>query len=121
MKLSFAMTVVLVLASVTGAHAAQPKAADPGYPSRPIRVVVPQAPGGSNDIFARYIGHHLSERLGRQVVIDNRPGAEGMIGTDTVAKATPDGYTMLMASTAFVMNPAVIKKLPYDPVKDFDW
>jgi tripartite-type tricarboxylate transporter receptor subunit TctC len=70
---------------------------------------------------ARYIGGHLSERLGRQVVVDNRPGAEGMIATETVARANPDGYTILMASTAFTMNPAVMKKLPYDPVKDFDW
>jgi tripartite-type tricarboxylate transporter receptor subunit TctC len=84
-------------------------------------VIVPQAPGGSNDIFARYIGAQLSERVGKSVVIDNRPGAEGMIGTDLVAKAAPDGYTLLMTSTAFVQNPAVIRKLPYDPVKDFDW
>jgi tripartite-type tricarboxylate transporter receptor subunit TctC len=111
-----------MLATVTGAHAAEKaeKGADT-YPSRPIRVIVPQAPGGSNDIFARYIGSQVGERLGKSVVIDNRPGAEGMIGTDTVAKAVPDGYTLLMTSTAFVQNPAVIKKLPYDPVKDFDW
>jgi len=82
---------------------------------------VPQAPGGSNDIMARYIGGHLSERLGRQVVVDNRPGAEGMIGTEIVARANPDGYTLLMASTAFTMNPAVLKKLPYDPIKDFEF
>ena len=91
------------------------------YPSRPIRVIVPQAPGGSNDIVARYIGAQLTERLGRQVVVDNRPGAEGMIGTEIVARANPDGYTLLMASTAFTMNPAVIRKLPYDPIKDFDF
>src|SRR5215471_3765384 len=119
MKLGLATSAVLVLASVSAAHAAQK--AETGYPSRPIRLIVPQAPGGSNDIFARYVAIQLSERIGKQVVIDNRPGAEGMIGTDTVAKAAPDGYTMLMASTAFVMNPAVIKKLPYDPIKDFDW
>jgi len=94
---------------------------DANYPTRPIRVVVPQAPGGSNDIMARFIGGQLAERLGRQVVIDNRPGAEGMIGTEIVARATPDGYTLLMASAAFTMNPAVVRKLPYDPIKDFDW
>jgi tripartite-type tricarboxylate transporter receptor subunit TctC len=113
-----------VLASVTCAHAAQRAAPDrdvSSYPTRPVRVIVPQAPGGSNDILARYIGGHMSERLGKQVVVDNRPGAEGMIGTETVARANPDGYTILMASTAFTMNPAVVKKLPYDPVKDFDW
>lgn len=90
------------------------------FPSRPIRLIVPQAPGGSNDIMARYFGGQIAERLGRQVVVDNRPGAEGAIGTEIVARANPDGYTLLMASTAFTMNPAVVK-LPYDAVNDFDW
>ncbi len=81
---------------------------------------MPQAPGGSNDIIARYIGNYLTERLGRQVVVDNRPGAEGMIGTDIVARSAPDGYTLLMVSSAFTMNPAV-RKVPYDSLKAFDW
>jgi tripartite-type tricarboxylate transporter receptor subunit TctC len=124
MKSNLAMLVFSVLAFTPHAQAAQRSASDStglNYPVRPIRVIVPQAPGGSNDIMARYVGGHLGERLGRQVVVDNRPGAEGMIGTDIVAKANPDGYTILMASTAFTMNPAVVKKLPYDPIKDFDW
>lgn len=124
MKQSLAVLLLSVLALFTCAHAAQRAAPDrdvSSYPTRPLRVIVPQAPGGSNDILARYIGGHLGERLGKQVVVDNRPGAEGMIGTETVARANPDGYTILMASTAFTMNPAVVKKLPYDPVKDFDW
>ncbi len=124
MKTNLAMTVVWVLAFTTCAQAAQraaPEGAGQNYPSRPIRVIVPQAPGGSNDIMARYVGGVLAERLGRQVVVDNRAGAEGIIGTEIVARANPDGYTLLMASTAFTMNPAVIKKLPYDPIKDFDW
>jgi tripartite-type tricarboxylate transporter receptor subunit TctC len=122
MKSKVAATVLSLFASVTCAHAAQKAAEDAAsYPSRPVRVIVPQAPGGSNDIMARYIGGMLSERLGKQFIVDNRPGAEGMIGTDTVAKANPDGYTLLMASRAFTMNPAVVKKLPYDPIKDFDW
>ncbi len=124
MRSRIAMLIVSLVVFATCAQGAQRNAPDrdvSSYPTRPIRVIVPQAPGGSNDIMARYIAGHLSERLGRQVVVDNRPGAEGMIGTDTVAKANPDGYTILMASTAFTMNPAVIKKLPYDPVKDFDW
>jgi tripartite-type tricarboxylate transporter receptor subunit TctC len=118
------MAAVSVLAFATCAPAAQRSASEGAgatYPVRPIRVVVPQAPGGSNDIMARYIGGRLAERVGRQVVVDNRPGAEGMIGTEIVARANPDGYTLLMASTAFTMNPAVIRRLPYDPVKDFDW
>jgi tripartite-type tricarboxylate transporter receptor subunit TctC len=123
MKSKIVMTAVSMLAFAAGAQAAQrPLAEDAAknYPARPIRVIVPQAPGGSNDIWARYIGAQLSERLGRTVVVDNRPGAEGMIGTEIVARANPDGYTLLMASTAFVMNPAVIRKLPCDPIKDFD-
>jgi tripartite-type tricarboxylate transporter receptor subunit TctC len=121
---SIVMMAVSVLALANGAQAAQRPAsgdAAKSYPSRPIRVIVPQAPGGSNDIMARYVGAQLTERLGRQVVVDNRPGAEGMIGTEIVARANPDGYTLLAASTAFTMNPAVIRKLPYDPIKDFDW
>ncbi len=123
MKANLAITAVSVLAFTTCAQAAQPSAGGGAqdYPARPIRIVVPQAPGGSNDIMARYVGAMLSERLGKQVVVDNRAGAEGMIGTDIVAKAAPDGYTMLMASTAFTMNPAVISKLPYDPIKHFDF
>jgi tripartite-type tricarboxylate transporter receptor subunit TctC len=124
MKSQFAVAVLSMLAYTACAHAAQKSAPDrsvESYPTKPIRVIVPQAPGGSNDIMARYVGAQLGERLGRQVVVDNRPGAEGMIGTETVARANPDGYTLLMASTAFTMNPAVIKKLPYDPIKDFDW
>lgn len=124
MNSRFVMAAVSALAFATSAQAAQRSPSDgagANYPVRPIRVVVPQAPGGSNDIMARYIGGRLGERVGRQVVVDNRPGAEGMIGTEIVARANPDGYTLLMASTAFTMNPAVIRKLPYDPVKDFDW
>ncbi len=123
MKSNRSMIALMMLASTIAAQAAQrpaPEGGDPNYPSRPIRLIVPQAPGGSNDIFARYIGNQLGERLGRQVVVDNRPGAEGAIGTEMVARATPDGYTLLMASAAFTMNPAV-HKLPYDPIKDFDW
>ena len=122
MKASFATSAMLILASLPSVCAAQRAAAtEANYPTKPIRLIVPQAPGGSNDIFARYIGSQLGERLGNQVVVDNRPGAEGMIGTEIVARAAPDGYTMLMASTAFTMNPAVINKLPYDPIKDFDF
>ncbi len=125
MKSSLATSVVFILASWSGVHsgvcAAQRVAADTNYPTKPIRLIVPQAPGGSNDVFARYIGSQLGERIGAQVVVDNRPGAEGMIGSELVARAAPDGYTMLMASTAFTMNPAVINKLPYDPIKDFDF
>jgi tripartite-type tricarboxylate transporter receptor subunit TctC len=118
MKLTLAVLAAWMLALAAGAQAAA--SADANFPVRPNRLIVPQAPGGSNDIMARYIGGQLAERFGQQVVIDNRPGAEGMIGTEMVARANPDGYTLLMASAAFTMNPAV-RKLPYDPIKDFDW
>ncbi len=124
MKSNVVVMVVSVLAFMTSAQAAQRSASDgagENFPTKPIRIIVPQAPGGSNDIMARYIGGYLSERIGRPVVVDNRPGAEGMIGTEIVARATPDGYTLLMASRAFTMNPAVVRKLPYDSIKDFDW
>jgi tripartite-type tricarboxylate transporter receptor subunit TctC len=122
MKSNLAVCFIVMLAAV-GAQAAQratSAVADQNYPTRPVRLLVPQAAGGSNDIMARYIGHYLTERLGRQVVVDNRPGAEGMIGTEIVARSAPDGYTLLMASAAFTMNPAV-RKVPYDSLAAFDW
>ena len=94
-------------------------AASPAYPERPIRLVVPFAAGGNTDIFARTIGQKLSEQWGQQIVVDNRGGAGGTIGTDIVAKAAPDGYTLLMVSGSHVVNPSLYKKLPYDTLRDF--
>ena len=90
------------------------------FPTRPIRLLVPQAAGGSNDIMARNVANHLTQTFGKQVVVDNRPGAEGIIGTEIVARSAPDGYTLLLASAAFTMNPAV-RKLPYNSLTAFDW
>lgn len=89
------------------------------YPDRPVRFVVPFSAGGNTDILARLIAQGLTERLGQQIVIDNRPGAGATIGTDIVARATPDGHTILMVSASHVINPSLYKKLPYDSVKDF--
>ena len=89
------------------------------YPTKTIRMIVPFAPGGNTDIIARFIVAKMSEDLAQQVIIDNRGGASSTIGTDLAAKSPPDGYTLLMVSSAHVINPAVIKKLPYDSVKDF--
>ncbi len=92
-----------------------------GYPSKPIRVIVGFAPGGSADFTARTIGHALTESLGQQVVVDNRAGASGIIGLDLAARANPDGYTLVEATmTTHGIGPNVYKKLPYDPVKSFE-
>jgi len=98
-------------------QAAQAAAAD--YPTKPVRWVIPFPPGGSNDVLGRFLGAKLGERLGQQVVIDNRGGANGIIGAETVANAPPDGYTILMISTSYVMN-AAVRTLPYDVEKSFD-
>jgi tripartite-type tricarboxylate transporter receptor subunit TctC len=110
----------LVAGILLGLAACAAAGADKDYPAKPIRLIVPQAPGGSNDIMARYVGIHLGQRFGKQVVVDNRPGADGLIGTDMAARSAPDGYTLLLASAAYTMNPAV-RKLPYDPLRAFDW
>ncbi len=93
-------------------------AADP-YPSRPVRIVVPTGAGGITDLLARIIGTRLGEALGQRVVIENRPGANGVVGTQLVATATPDGYTLLMVYPVHPVNPSLIPKLPYDTVKSF--
>ena len=89
-----------------------------GYPARPIRLVVASSPGGASDILARMLGQKLSEELGQQVVVDNRGGASGVIGTDIVAKATPDGYTLLIIQPSLTINPSMMRKLPYDAIRD---
>jgi tripartite-type tricarboxylate transporter receptor subunit TctC len=89
------------------------------FPNKPIRWIIPFPPGGSNDILGRYIGIKLSERTGQQIVIDNRGGANGIIGTDLASQAPADGYTMLMISTSYVLN-AAVRKLPYDIQKSFE-
>jgi tripartite-type tricarboxylate transporter receptor subunit TctC len=98
--------------------ASPPKAAAAGYPSRAVRIIVPFPPGGS-DVPARMLGQKLAEKLGQPFVIDNRPGAAGTLGTDIVAKASPDGYTLLFATASFPVTAVVFKKLPFDPIKDF--
>jgi tripartite-type tricarboxylate transporter receptor subunit TctC len=88
------------------------------YPTKPIRVVVPQGAGGSTDLTARVVGQRLAEVWGQTVVIDNRPGAGSIHGTDLVAKALPDGYTLLVVGSSVSLNPLLHKKLPFDPVRD---
>jgi len=88
------------------------------YPLRPIRLVVPLAPGGGGDLVARTIAQKITEPLGQPVIVDNRPGGSTIIGTELVARAAPDGYTLVMATSSHGINPALYK-LPFDPVKDF--
>jgi tripartite-type tricarboxylate transporter receptor subunit TctC len=123
MKSSHAIYFAAILVAAGNAHAAQrgtPDDSGAGYPARPIRLVVPFPPGGSNDIMGRYFGNYLTERFGRQVVIDNRAGADGMIGTEIVARSQPDGYTLLVISAAHTVT-AATRKLPYDPLDSFAW
>ena len=111
------VTVVLLsclLLAVTVARGADP---DP-YPTRAIRLIIPFPPGGSNDVVGRVLATQLGERLGRPVVVDNRGGAGGLIGTELASKAEPDGYTLLFISTAFAAGGSLYK-LPYDPLKSF--
>jgi tripartite-type tricarboxylate transporter receptor subunit TctC len=89
------------------------------YPSRPVRIIVPSSPGGGTDIIARIVGPKLSERLGQPVIIENRAGAGTMIGGEVVAKAPPDGYTLLMGISTLATNAAIYKKVPYNALTDF--
>jgi tripartite-type tricarboxylate transporter receptor subunit TctC len=109
-----------VLLSAGVALCLSPAWGQDGFPSRPLRIVVPFAAGGGVDILARVLAQHLGERLGQQVVVDNRVGAGGNLGTDMVAKAPADGYTLVMATTGtHTINPGLYAKMPFDAEKDF--
>lgn len=115
MKLKPTAAVLAAILSVVAPVAAVAQA----YPAKPVRVVIPWPPGGSNDVVGRIVMQRLGEALGQQFVIDNRPGAAGSIGSDVVAKAPPDGYTLMVHSTTHVGNAHLYKKLPYDTLQDF--
>ena len=112
LTVAFAIGVAVTLVSVS-THAQQK------YPTKPIRIVVPFTPGGTSDVLARLIGSKMSEGFGQPVVIETRTGAGGTIGANLVAKATPDGHTLLISSAAFTITAAMSPNLPYDPLKDF--
>ena len=123
MRTALAVCFTVLLAAAGSGQAAQRGPAEDsaaGYPARPIRLIIPFPPGGSNDIMGRYLALYLTERLGKQVVADNRPGADAMLGTEIASRAQPDGYTLLIASAAFTVNGAT-RKVPYDPLKSFSW
>jgi tripartite-type tricarboxylate transporter receptor subunit TctC len=108
-------SLILMLACVN-AGAAEP----PDYPSRPVRVIVPQGPGATTDLLGRIVFTHVSERLGRQLVVDNRPGAGGTLGMDIASRAKPDGYTVVgVAASMIAITPHLYRKLAYDPLRDF--
>ena len=114
MRLTRALSIFVVLCSITSFAMAQQ------WPSRTVRLVIPQSAGGATDVAARVIAQQLSLQLGQQFVVDNRPGAAGNIGTDIVAKAPADGYTILLAALASIaVAPHLYKSLPFDPAKDF--
>ena len=114
---------LLFIAGVIGSLSTiSPASAQADYPTRPIKIVVPYTAGGNVDITARVISKKLSEQLGQQVIVENRPGASTIIGSQSVAKSPPDGYTLLVTGTitsAHTMNPGLFANLPYDTNKDF--
>jgi tripartite-type tricarboxylate transporter receptor subunit TctC len=109
-------SIVVALAALL----APPLYAAETYPARPVRLIVPYAPGGNADIQARYMAERLGETLGKQFVVDNRPGANGMIGMELTARAPADGYTLMLVANGFAVNPALYAKVPYDTVNDFE-
>ncbi|OGA45470.1 MAG: hypothetical protein A3F74_08655 [Betaproteobacteria bacterium RIFCSPLOWO2_12_FULL_62_58] len=115
MKNVLHVTAVILTAALLAPFAAVAQS----YPAKPVRVVIPWPPGGSNDVVGRLVLQKLSEWMGQQFVVDNRPGASGVVGSDVVAKAAPDGYTIMIHSTTHLGNAHLYKKLPYDTLKDF--
>jgi tripartite-type tricarboxylate transporter receptor subunit TctC len=113
MRPIYRLAFALALAAVTSEAQAQ------GYPTGPVRIVVPFAAGGAVDTVARVVGQRMSEFLKQPVVIENRPGAGGNLGTDAVAKSPPDGYTILLTTNGHAISPSLYRKLPYDPLRDF--
>jgi tripartite-type tricarboxylate transporter receptor subunit TctC len=121
MRIAFNVRIVTAAAALfaAGACLAQSAALAAEYPSRPIRLVVPFAPGGTNDVLGRILAGKFSEGLGQQVVVDNRPGAGATIGSAIVARATPDGHTLLITGAGHAINPGIYRTLPYDTERDF--
>jgi tripartite-type tricarboxylate transporter receptor subunit TctC len=109
----------ILICSFLSLMAAVPAFAQSAYPDKSIRMVVPFAAGGPSDVVARIVAADMSKRLGQQIYIENKAGAGGTVGTDYIAKSSPDGYTVLFVTIAHAISPAVYKTLPYDPVKDF--
>jgi tripartite-type tricarboxylate transporter receptor subunit TctC len=118
-KRLLALAAVMFLGGAILPHAPRAGAATAGYPLRPVRMIVPYPSGGPLDIIGRLLTEKLSERLGQSVVLDNRAGANGIIGTDIVAKSNPDGYTMLLTTGSHAINASLYRNLPYNSIQDF--
>lgn len=116
---AFAFSMCLALLTSWGITSAVAADAPSAWPTRPVRAVVPFPAGSGTDLLARFVGARLTERVGQQIVVDNRPGANGIIAAEATARAAPDGYTLMFMSVSHTMNAAVYAKLPFDPVKSF--
>ena len=116
MKIMQGILIAIAALAVAGASLAQ---GTPGYPSRAVRLVVPFAPGGTADTISRIVSDKLAMRLGRPVVLDHRIGANGVVGSEIVAQANPDGHTIILVAAGFAVNPSLRKKLPFDSLRDF--
>ena len=119
MKILINLSILFQIAIISIANvSAQTNATN--FPTKPVRIIVPQTPGGASDALARIVGQKLSEKWGQPVVVENRPGAGGNIGMDAVAKSTGDGHTLLMSYVgSHAINPSIYSKLPFDPETDF--
>ena len=114
-KNKYLQYMVSAVSLLPGVAAAQTE----NFPTKPLRIIVPFAPGGSVDLISRLLAQRMGELLGQQIIVDNRPGASGNIGTELVARAAPDGYTLLMNTLPFVVNPSIFPRVPYHPINDF--
>jgi tripartite-type tricarboxylate transporter receptor subunit TctC len=116
---SLSATAFTCIVSIVSAAAAAQQSADAVYPTRPIRLIVPFGPGGGSDYVGRLVAQKLTEQLGQTVIVDNRPGAASLLGTEIAARAAPDGYTLCLCDVGFTINPAYYRKTSYDPLEDF--
>ncbi len=117
MSRTLGLALALAVAAPAGWQA--PAAAQQAYPVKPVRIISIFPPGGGNDLLSRTVAQKLSENLKQQVIVENRPGANGIIGTEAAARAAPDGYTIVLIPSGHAVNATLYKKLPYDSIKDF--
>jgi tripartite-type tricarboxylate transporter receptor subunit TctC len=114
-----ARILTLVLAAATAAAGSSAQTPAQQYPTRPVRIISPFAPGGGNDTLCRIVSQRLGENLGQQVIVENRAGANGIVGTEVAARAAPDGYTIVLIPSGHAVNASLYKKLPFEPIRDF--